>query len=114
MSNGSTLTGSLAVLKRPDLSGGDLSVEGTLQVNHNGEMVDVLSLCGSPAYYTHQQSEESALWQITHSLNTRFPQIRIFVGGQEVLARILYETATDTRIDIVFVNPQAGYAVLST
>ncbi len=114
MNNGSTLTGSLAIIKRADGTGGDLSVDGTLYVNRNGEQVNVLSLGRSNVSHTHQQTEESALWQIDHSLMTNFPNVKIFVGGQEVFARILYETATDTHIDICFVISCAGYAVLTT
>lgn len=112
MANGSTLTGSLAIKKRADGTGGDLAVNGSLCVNRGGDMVNVLSLGGSSSY-THHQTEESALWQIDHPLNTRFPHIRIFVNGQEVYARILYETATDSRINISFVGSYAGYAVLT-
>lgn len=113
MNNGSTLTGSLAINKRADGTGGDLSVDGTLYVNRNGEQVNILSSGSSIASHTHQQTEESALWQIDHPLMTTFPNVKIFVGGQEVFARILYETATDTHIDICFVVPCVGYAVLT-
>ncbi|MDO5566089.1 MAG: hypothetical protein Q4G59_05485 [Planctomycetia bacterium] len=114
MSKGSTLSGSLAIIQRADGTGGDLSVDGTLYVNRNGEQVNVLQCVTQKASHTHQQTEESALWQIDHSLMTNFPKVKIFVGGQEVFARILYETATDTHIDICFVISCAGYAVLTT
>ena len=115
MNNGSTLTGSLAIEKRADDTGGNLSVEGTLSVNRDGEMVNVLNLTGdvSQLSFTHIQTEESALWQIDHPLQTQFPNIRIFVGGKEVISRVLYETATPIHIDILFVIPCNGYAVLT-
>lgn len=115
MNNGSTLTGSLAIEKRADGTGGNLSVEGTLSVNHDGEMVNVLDLVRgvSQTTFTHTQTEESALWQIDHPLQTQFPKIKIFVGGKEVISRILYESATATHIDICFVNPCCGAAILT-
>ena len=114
MDNGSTLTGSLAIKRRADDTGGDLSVDGTLYVNRNGEKVNILSLGGSTMSHIHQQTEESALWQIDHSLMTKFPNVKIFIDGQEVFARILYEKATDTHIDICFAIPCIGYAILTT
>ncbi len=115
MSNGSTLTGSLAIEKRADNTGGDLSVKGTLSINRDGEMIDVLHLMEgtSPTSFTYTQTEESALWQIDHPLQTQFPKVKIFVGGKEVISRILYETATETHLDIVFVVPCLGYAILT-
>ena len=115
MTNGSTLTGSLAIEKRADDTGGNLSVEGTLSVNHDGEMVNVLDLIGdvSQMSFIHTQTEESALWQIDHPLQTQFPKIRIFVGGKEVISRVLYEKATLTHIDILFVVPCVGTAILT-
>ncbi|MDO5566080.1 MAG: hypothetical protein Q4G59_05440 [Planctomycetia bacterium] len=41
MTSGSTLSGSLAITKRTDGTGGDLSVDGTLRVNRDGEMIDI-------------------------------------------------------------------------
>lgn len=113
MDNGSTLAGNLTVTKRADTTGGDLSVEGTLRVCREGEMVDVLSLGQPPVSHLHRQTEQSALWQIDHPLNTRFPAVRLFVENKEVFAHIVYETATDSHIDVSFVNPCVGFAILT-
>lgn len=115
MNNGSTLTGSLGIQKRSDGTGGDLSVEGMLMINKDGEMVNILSLIEGRLAdsFTYTQSKESDLWQIEHTLNTRFPEVKIYVNGNEVHSRILYETATLTHIDICFVSPCQGCAVLT-
>ena len=112
MSRRSVLTGSLEIRKRGDSTGGDLYVEGTLQVNRNGEAVDILSLASSITTYRHEQTSPNSVWTVSHSLNTSTPFVKIFVGGREVLSRVAYETATPTQVEIHFVTPCVGEAIL--
>ena len=111
MSSGSTLTGSLDILKRTDGTGGDLSVEGSLFIVRNGERLDVSQ--SRTSTFTFIQPEESALWQIDHPLNSNHPGVIVFVDGREVVTHIVYETATPNHIDICFVYPCCGTAILT-
>ena len=112
MSKGSTLSGSLDILKRTDGTGGDLSVEGSLFILRNGERLDVSQRESSAFIFT--QSEASALWRINHDLNTKYPDVKVIVDGREVFTHIIYESSTPDHIDICFVFPCCGKAILTT
>ena len=112
MSRRSVLTGSLEIRKQDDSTEGDLYVEGALRVNRDGEAVDVLSLASNVETYRHEQPTPATVWVVSHWLNTSTPFVRIFVGGREVLSRVAYETATPSQLEIYFVSPCVGTAII--
>ena len=83
-------------------------VSGTAIVSTGGQAIDEKG-----KNVTHTQADASSNWRVTHSIGDQYPVVTVYDGDDNVIIPETINAADGSKMDIVFAQPQTGFAKIS-